>query len=80
MNKKLRKLLSTAGDVAEATPSVEEGVLNALIVYKDDGENLKEIADLYYQWRTHMEKLNTDIRTKNVKPKDWVTYWKEIRT
>ena len=79
MNKKLRKLLSTAGDVATATPRLEEAVLNALIEYKDDGENLKEVADLYYQWRTHMEKQNTDIRTNNVKPKDWVTYWKETR-
>ena len=79
MNRKLRKLLSTAGDVAVATPSVEEGVLHALIVSKDDGENLKEIADLYHQWKMHMEKQNTDIRAKNVKPKDWVTYWKETR-
>jgi phosphoribosyl-ATP pyrophosphohydrolase len=79
MNKKLRKLLSTAGDVATATPLLEETVLDALIEDKDDGEKLKEIADLYYQWRTHMEKQNTDIRTNNVKPKDWVTYWKETR-
>ena len=80
MNRKLRKLLSTAGDIAEATPRLEEAVLNTLIADKDDGEKLKALADLYYLWRTLMEKQNTDIRTKNVKPKDWVTYWKEIRT
>ena len=79
MNKKLRKLLGTAGDVAEATPLLEEAVLNTLIADKDDGEKLKALANVYYLWRTYMEKQNTDIRTKNVKPKDWVTYWKETR-
>lgn len=79
MNKKLRKLLSTAGDVAESTPRLEGAVLDTLIADKDDGEKLKALADLYYLWRTLMEKQNTDIRTKNVKPKDWVTYWKETR-